>query len=271
VTILCANGVGTPRILLLSAQEGHPDGLANSSGLVGKRLMMHPLGQVIGIWDDDVGSTHGVHGQQLHSLQFYETDTDRGFVRGAKWGLLPSSGPLTQTRSYPWGAENAIWGPGFQDNLRARLSHSCWWAIMAEDLPEETNYVGLHPTARDRHGDPVVQLVYSSSENSKRLLEFHLARCVESFEAAGASQTIVGSWIKESGFHLLGTVKMGDDPESSVVDGWGRAHEVPNLYVFDGSTWPTSSGMNPTAAVAALALRNTEALINTRRGQEVPA
>ncbi len=103
VVVLAANGIGTPRLLLLSADARHPDGLANGSGQVGRRLMMHPLGQVIGVWDDPVGTTHGVHGQQLHSLQFYETDESRGFVRGAKWGLLPSSGPLTRDSELPVG------------------------------------------------------------------------------------------------------------------------------------------------------------------------
>src|SRR5207237_5718070 len=79
VTILAANGIGTPRLLLLSATNRFPDGLANSSGLVGRRLMMHPSGTVVGLFDENLGSTHGVWGQHLHSLQFYETDAKRGF------------------------------------------------------------------------------------------------------------------------------------------------------------------------------------------------
>src|SRR5207248_6535417 len=103
VTILAANGIGTPRILLLS-------GLANSSGLVGRRLMMHPFGTVVGLFEEDLHSTHGLWGQHIHSLEFYETDMSRGFARGAKWGLQPTGGPLSMTRAYPWG-DNPIWGP----------------------------------------------------------------------------------------------------------------------------------------------------------------
>ncbi|MCY1312617.1 pyranose oxidase [compost metagenome] len=88
-------------------------------------------------------------------------------------------------------------------------------------------------------------------------------------EAAGAKQVIRGSWIKESAFHHLGTVLMGDDPTTSVVNGWGQSHDIPNLYVMDGSVMPTSSGMNPTATIVALALRNTEHLIENRRNQKV--
>lgn len=99
--ILACNGVGTPRLLLLSATAAHPDGLANSSGLVGKRLMMHPFAAVAGLFDDDLKTTTGAWGQQIQSLQFYESDPTRGFVRGAKWGLQPTGGPLGLTRSYP--------------------------------------------------------------------------------------------------------------------------------------------------------------------------
>ena len=136
-TIVCANGIGTPRLLLLSAEGG----LANSSGLVGKRLMMHPFGTVVGLFEDDLGSTQGPWGQHLHCLEFYETDDSRGFVRGAKWGLQPTGGPTKMTTAYPWGAENSIWGPGFHENVHKRLGHSAMWGIIAEDLPEEHNRV----------------------------------------------------------------------------------------------------------------------------------
>jgi choline dehydrogenase-like flavoprotein len=109
------------------------------------------------------------------------------------------------------------------------------------------------------------------SENSYRLLDFHLAKAKESLEAAGAYETVIAPLIRETGWHLLGTCKMGSDPATSVVDAWGRAHDVPNLFVFDGSIWPTSSGMNPTATIAAMALRCADHLAKTRALQEVPA
>jgi choline dehydrogenase-like flavoprotein len=102
-------------------------------------------------------------------------------------------------------------------------------------------------------------------------MHFHEARAAESLEAAGAYETVIAPQIRATGWHLLGTAMMGDDSARSVVDGFGRSHDVPNLFVFDGSTWPTSAGMNPTATIAALSLRNTEALIETRRLQAVAA
>jgi choline dehydrogenase-like flavoprotein len=271
VTILGASGIGTPRLLLLSATSRYPDGLANSSGLVGKRLMMHPFGTVVGLFDEDLGSTHGVWGQHLHCLEFYETDARRGFVRGAKWGLQPTGGPVSMTRAYPWGAENSIWGEGFHEGIRKRLGRSAMWGIIAEDLPDEQNRVFLDSKLQDSDGIPAPKIIYRMSENSHRLLEFHLARAKESLEAAGAYETVVAPLIRETGWHLVGTCKMGYDPATSVVDAWGRSHDIPNLYIFDGSIWPTSSGMNPTATIAAMSLRCADHLVQQRSNQEVPA
>lgn len=269
VTVLGASGIGTPRILLLSASPQAPNGLANSSGLVGRRLMMHPFGTVVGLFDEDMQSTHGLWGQHIHSLEFYETDTARGFVRGAKWGLQPTGGPLSMTRGYPWG-DNPIWGANFHNNFLRRFGHSAMWGIICEDLPEVENRVVLDPALKDSDGIPAPKLIYRMSENSKRLLQFHLQRAKESLEAAGANQVVIAPLIRETGWHLLGTTVMGQDPATSVVNAWGRAHDVPNLYIFDGSIWPTSSGMNPTATIAALALRCAEHLVQERRLQKVP-
>jgi choline dehydrogenase-like flavoprotein len=267
VVILAANGIGTPRLLLLSGGE---EGIANSSGMVGKRLMMHPFGTVVGLWEDDLESWQGPWGQWLHSLEFYETDPARGFVRGAKWGLQPTGAPLSMTTSYPWGAENAIWGEGFHRDFARRFGRSAMWGIIAEDLPEEANRVVLGE-GTDRHGIAGAKIVYKMSQNSLDLMHFHEARAAESLQAAGAYETVIAPQIRATGWHLLGTAVMGEDPATSVTDGFGRTHDVPNLFIFDGSTWPTSAGMNPTATIAALALRNTEALIASRRRQAVAA
>src|SRR6185436_17030155 len=269
VTVLGASGIGTPRILLLSDSPKFPNGLANSSGLVGRRLMMHPFGTVVGLFDEDMQSTHGLWGQHIHSLQFYETDSARGFVRGAKWGLQPTGGPLSMTRGYPWG-DNPIWGTYFHKNFRERFARSAMWGIICEDLPELENRVVLDPVLKDSDGIPAPSLIYRMSENSKRLLQFHLARARESLEAAGAHQVVTAPLIRETGWHLLGTTVMGHDRATSVVNAWGQAHDVPNLYVFDGSIWLTSNGTNPTATIAALALRCADHLVENRRLQKVP-
>jgi choline dehydrogenase-like flavoprotein len=268
ITIMAANGVGTPRLLLASADDRYRDGLANSSGLVGKRLMMHPFSTVLGLFEDDLQSWEGPWGQSIHSLEFYETDERRGFVRGAKWGLQPSGGPVSMTRAYPFG-DNPIWGEGFHEGIRKRLGRSAMWGIIAEDLPDERNRIELHPELKDADGVPAPKIFYKADQNSERLVAYHQARAAESLQEAGAYEVVIAPFIRETGWHLLGTAKMGDDPRTSVVDGYGRSYDHPNLFIIDGSTFPTSTGMNPTATITALALRATEHLIATRRNQDV--
>src|ERR1700737_3339577 len=204
VTILACNGIGTPRLLLLSATNAQPEGLGNSSGLVGKRLMMHPFGTVVGLFDDDLDSWQGAWGQHIHSLEFYETDTSRGFVRGAKWGLQRTGGPLSMTHSYPWGEENAIWGRGFHQQLRKRLGRSAMWGIIAEDLPEESSRVVLDPVKKDNSGIPAARIQYRMSENSRRLMAFHQDRAKEPLEAAGAYKPVTPPFTGVPGGPLLG-------------------------------------------------------------------
>ncbi len=261
VVLLAANAIGTARLLLLS-------GIANSSGLVGKRLMMHPFATVVGLFDDSFQSWQGQWGESIQTMQFYETDTDRGFVRGAKWGLQPTGGPLTA--ALPWYCDS-VWGAELHRRVRKWIGHSVMWGIVGEDLPNEENRITIHPHLVDSDGIPAPKVNYRVSENSRRLLEFHAARSEESLQAGGAYETIVTPQVRGTGWHLLGTARMGDDPATSVVDSHCCAHDVSNLFVVDGSAYVTSGGVNPTATIAALALRTADHLVATRSLQAVPA
>ncbi|SCX05303.1 GMC family oxidoreductase [Candidatus Aquiluna sp. UB-MaderosW2red] len=260
--ILCANGIGTPRILLMSKCEQHPDGLANSSGLVGKRLMMHPFGAVAGVFDHDIESAVSPLGQQLQSMHFYESDPSRGFVRGVKWGLQPTGGPLSLTRSYPWEAANeSLWYENFHSTVKRRYNRSAMFSFVGEDLPLESNRVELDEESSDDSGLPGVKIRYRADDNSRALLEWHTREAKEVFLAAGAIDVVAAPMVRQSGWHLMGTAVMGDDPRTSVTDKHGRCHDISNLYIFDSSTWVTSGGLNPVATQAALALWSTRAFI----------
>lgn len=263
--VVAANGIGTPRLLLASASASHPDGLANSSGMVGKRLMMHPFSTVVGLFDDFFEDWQGPYGQRAYSLEFAESSPDRDFVRGAKWQLMGTGGPLANTEP-TWGNAGA-WGPDFHEQTHKRFGHSANWGIIAEDLPQENNQVTLDPELVDADGMPAPKMIYRASENTRRLLDFHQKQAEISMREAGAYETIVSPIVRETGWHLLGTACMGNDPKTSVVDAYGRSHDVPNLFVFDGSVMPTSGCVNPTGTVAALALRNTEAAITSAKSQ----
>ncbi|WP_035281899.1 GMC oxidoreductase [Brevibacterium album] len=256
--ILCANGIGTSRLLLASdAGAGRDAGAANSSGLVGRNLMLHPLAAVAGVFDEEVDGAVSPLGTQLQSTHFYETDRRRGFVRGAKWGLQPAGGPESHLFSYPWTADPRRWGRDFSTTMRERLGRSAMWSIVSEDLPDPANRVVLDPRRRDRAGTPGVRVEYRQDGNSKRLLAFHIERAAEALRAAGVRTVLADPLVRASGWHLMGTARMGEDPDTSVVDPWGRSHDVPNLHVFDSSAWPTSSGFNPAATQAAMALRSS--------------
>jgi choline dehydrogenase-like flavoprotein len=255
--ILCANGVGTPRLLLMS-------GLGNRSGLVGRRLMMHPFATVMGTFAEDLESWVGPAGQILVSMQFYETDTSRGFLRGAKWNLMPAGGPQSFRAGYGNGPLSDAWGPAFHARTRRSFGRSFEWGIIGEDLPDPANRVRLSDSLVDSDGLPAPAIDYRVSHNTRKLLAFHVARATEALEAAGAIETHATSLIRDCGWHLMGTAVMGADRETSVVDPWGAVHDVPGLYVMDGSAFPTSSGMNPTATIMAVAARQVLHLIESR-------
>lgn len=267
--IVSANGVGTPRLLLNSASNDHPNGLANSSGLVGRRLMMHPYGTVSGLFDDFFENWQGPYGQRSYCLEFAETRKDTNFYRGAKWQLMGMGGPLATVGAWPWGGNGDVWGENFHPTVQKRFGRSAYWGIMAEDLPSEENMVSLDPNLTDADGMPAAKITYKASQNTWDLLHYNQERAAESMREAGAYEIAVMPLQRETGWHILGSVRMGDDPRTSVVDSFGRSHDVPNLFVMDGSVMPTSGAVNPTGTVAALALRNSEAIIANRRSQPV--
>jgi choline dehydrogenase-like flavoprotein len=271
VVIVCGNGVGTPRLLLLSKSNRFPDGLANSSGHVGKNLMMHPYAAVSGYFDEPLESWLGPAGQTIQSMQFYETDPSRDFVRGAKWQVMPGGGPLGMRAAYGGKALEEAWGANLHRNTRRVFGRSFEWGIIAEDLPEESNRVVLDPVLTDSDGVPAPRIIYKNSQNTHRMIDFHLARAKEAMAAAGAVGMTVTPLMRDCGWHLMGTARMGVDPARSVVDQWGRAHDLPNLYVYDGSVFVTSSGFNPTGTITAIALRAVKHLIAERHNQKVAA
>jgi choline dehydrogenase-like flavoprotein len=252
VVVIACNGVGTPRLLLNSASSRFPDGLANSSGLVGKNLMFHPYAQLYGYVDEPTDSNRAPP-TCLWSKEFYETDPSRGFVRGYALQFGRGIGPVMEAITsedkglLPWGADHHA--------LFRRLNgHRLGLAAICEDLPEEHNRVTLDPVLRDSHGIPAPRVEYTIGENSARMLEHGVARGKEILAAAGASDICVNCPILYGGWHLLGTARMGNDPARSVVNEWGRAHDVKNLFIVDGSVFVTSGGVNPTSTIQAIAL-----------------
>jgi len=258
VVILACNGVGTPRILLNSVSGRFPNGLANTSGLVGKNLMFHPYSSIRGYFDEPLDGYRGPH-IGTWSQQFYETDRSRGFVRGYTYQFVRGQGPVL-TAMTGMASGPIPWGEGHHAAYRQLFDRSAGMVAICEDLPEQHNTVTLHPQLKDANGIPAPKITYRLSENSQRMLEHSIARGVEILQAAGARDIVTEAPLPNAGWHLMGTARMGTDPGRSVVNSWGRSHDVKNLFIVDGSIFVTSGGVNPTATIQALALHVADSI-----------
>ncbi|HKU24705.1 MAG TPA: GMC family oxidoreductase [Candidatus Sulfotelmatobacter sp.] len=264
VVVICANGVGTPRLLLNSKSKHFPNGLANSSGMVGKNFMLHPFRFLEGVFESRIDGHEGPFGIPAFSQQFYETDLKRGFVRGYSFLLERSFGPL----HHAWGGfvnKPVPWGADHHRIMQQRFPHIIRVTVLGEDLPGEHNRVELDPTIKDSNGIPAPKVVYTYSENSLKMLEHGAQMGRQVLEAAGAIE-VLDSGIIQPAFHLLGTARMGKDPNQFVVNEWHQTHDVKNLFLVDGSSFTTSAAVNPTSTIGALALRAGDGIWH-RRGE----
>jgi choline dehydrogenase-like flavoprotein len=253
VVVLACNGVGTPRLLLNSRSGLFPDGLANRSGLVGRNLMFHPYAMVTGIFEEPLEGYKGPTGCCLMSQEFYETDLSRGFVRGYSFEGLRGMGPVS-TALMGMSAGKVPWGEGHHRAYEKLFDRTAGMVVICEDLPESCNRVTLDPDRVDGHGIPIPKITYRLSENSERMLEHCVARAREVLDAAGATEATAEAPLRPAGWHLMGTARMGTDPDRSVVNEWGRCHDVRNLFIVDGSIFVTSAAVNPTHTIQTLAL-----------------
>ncbi len=270
IVVMAANGIGTPRLLLMSTSPRFPQGLANSSGLVGRRLQLNPTPMVIGVYDEPLNSWLGPAGQNVHSFEFYETDASRGHVLGASWGTMPTGGPYAASFLGAGGGAPTH-GPGLMESVSEVLGHSVLGFIITHDLPNEDNRVELDPVLKDSSGLPAPRITYKQDQNNIDLVKFHLSRVSEALMASGARRTIEFPSMPEQPGHLLGSTRMGTDPATSVVDQFGRSHDVPNLFIVDGGVFVTSGAVSPTSTISAIALRCAEDLVNKAAEQETPS
>jgi choline dehydrogenase-like flavoprotein len=253
VVVLACNGIGTPRLLLNSRSTRFPDGLANRSGWVGKNLMFHPYAMVMGVFAEPLEGYKGPTGCCIMSQEFYETDRSRGFVRGYSFEIVRSLGPVSsalqglQLGRLPWGADH-------HRAFSQLFGRTAGMVAICEDLPEASNRVTLDPDLTDADGIPAPKVTYRLSENSRTMLTHAVARAREVLDAAGAKETFVEAPLPFAGWHLMGTARMGTDANTSVVNEWGRCHDVRNLFIIDGSIFVTAAAVNPTNTIQALAL-----------------
>ena len=270
--ILCANGAETPRLLLMSESALFSDGLANTSGFVGQNLMFNGHSSVTGLFGAPVNAWKSVPTTRVVH-DFYELDPNLGFYGG---GGIDGRHP---TRGVPLGFglvsgqvfDGPSWGVGYKNNLAYEFSHVAAFNGHTTSLPQGSNNVTLDPTYKDKFGRPAIRCTYMDHEDDLATMRWFLNKSTELMEAAGAVK--IAATYPETGqegsSHLLGTCRMGDDPNTSVIDSNNRSHDVPNLFMCDGSTLVTSGRGQPTMTIMALAFRAAEMINNAARRNEI--
>jgi choline dehydrogenase-like flavoprotein len=268
--LLSANGAETPRLLLLSESSQFPDGLANASGMVGKNLMFNGWAYAAGLFDQPVNSFKSIPTTRvIHD--YYSLDPKLGFYGGGGIDSRSCSDglPLSATDFfYPSGEKN--WGLEFKQKLPKYFSHSAAFTGHTTSIPMESNNVTLDPKLKDKWGRPALRTTYKDHPDDLKTMQFFLDKCLELLKAAGATETWNFSIGEQTGgVHLLGTCRMGNDPAKSVVDKFHRSHEVPNLFICDGSSMVTSGRGQPTMTIQALAFRAAANIIKSARDNEI--
>lgn len=254
--IVAGNGAETPRLLLMSASARFPDGLANGSGYVGRNLMFNAHSMTHAWFDEPLHDYKSVQcSRMVHD--FYECDPKRGFYGGGAIDARPflnASPMLFALLGMP--PDVPRWGAGYKQALARNFTRNMVLACSATSLSMASNNITLDPELQDRFGRPALRVTYHDHPDDLAMATFLQDRSVEILEAAGAARVWRQPVVPESvGAHLLGTCRMGEDPQRSVVDRYHRSHEVPNLFICDGSSMVTSGRGQPTMTIMALAFR----------------
>ncbi len=250
--IVSGYAIETPRLLLNSACPGHENGLGNSSGTLGCYLMAQAGNVVMGRFEHPVRMYKAPPAHAL-TEEFYETDSKNDFARGF---AIQTVGPLPIAFGKQLLAAKKAWGWGLR---REMMDYNHWatFGLLGEILPWKDNRITLAED-KDRFGLPVAHVTFSLHENDKRLIQAARKKTEEVMLAAGAIEVV-----QEARYaHLVGACRMGSDPRNSVVDKFGRSHDIPNLFVCDGSVFPTQGSANPGLTIQALAARTADYLIS---------
>ncbi|WNO54057.1 GMC family oxidoreductase [Stakelama saccharophila] len=258
--VVAGYAIETPRLLLNSANQEFPEGLANSSGLVGKNLMTQLNQAAWGQVDDEVRSYKGPPSLAISEHWNY-TDAGKDYHGG--WSYM-SQGPLPQVWAKSLAGGRGLWGQALIDEM-ARNNHSVGLKMVGEVLPYERNRVTLADET-DQYGLRIPRITFSMGPNEQAMIDHAVDFMDRSLEATGARER----WKEmDDTAHLNGTARMGDDPATSVVDADCRSWDIPNLWICDGSVFPTVGGVNPSLTIQAIACRTGDRIAEMSRKGEL--
>jgi choline dehydrogenase-like flavoprotein len=263
---VCANGAETPRLLLMSKSNRFPDGLANSSGMVGRNLMVDVWAEAYAQFEHPLNEYKGIQVTRvLHD--FYAADPKRGFYGGAGIDARFQYYPISFGLADLWPG-SPKWGAAYKQSLKDNFNRVMTLEGHCSSLPVETNSISLDSEVKDAWGLPALRATYSPHADDTKTRFFIRDRMVEIMQAAGAQRV----WSECEAdvlpsVHLMGTCRMGHDAKKFVVNGDHRAHDVPNLFIVDGSSLVTAGRQQPTATIQALAYRASEKMGDWARGK----
>ncbi len=251
VVCVAGNSIESPRLLLNSASAKFPDGLANSSGQVGRNYMRHTTGSVYAIFEQPVNMHRGTTMAGIIKDESGH-DTSRGFAGGYELETLSLGVPFMAAFLDP-----GAWGRDFADALEG-YDHMAGMWIVGEDMPQESNAITLHPSEKDQHGMPVPNVHFDDHGNDIAMRNHAFKAGTAVYEAVGAKRVIETPPYPST--HNLGTNRMSANARDGVVDKWGRTHDIKNLFISDGSQFTTGAAENPTLTIVTLAIRQADYL-----------
>ena len=257
---VAGNSIETPRLLLLSASSKYPDGLANSSGQVGKNYMRHMTGSVYAAFDKPVNMYRGTTMAGIISDES-GNDPSRGFVGGYEMETLSLGLPFITSFLDPGG-----WGREFTQYIDLYENMAGMW-LVGEDMPQESNRITLHDTEKDKHGLPVSNVHFDDHPNDIAMRNHAFKQGSAVYYAAGAIKAIETPPYPST--HNLGTCRMSAKPEAGVCNAFGQSHDISNLFISDGSQFTTGAAENPTLTIVALAIRQTEYIADQMSQQNI--
>lgn len=249
IVCIAGNSIESPRILLNSASNMFPDGLANSSGEVGRNYMRHMTGSVYAEFSKPVNMYRGttmagiIQDESIH-------DPSRGFVGGFEMETLSLGLPFMAAFLKP-----GAWGTDFANSME-QYEHMAGMWLVGEDMPRSSNRVSLNSDELDANGLPIPNVHYDDHPNDVAMREYAYEKGEQVYEAVGAIKT--HRVVPYPSTHNLGTNRMSEKAKDGVVNRWGQTHDIKNLFVSDGSQFTTGAAENPTLTIVALAIRQAD-------------
>ena len=256
IVAVAGNSIETPRLLLLSASSMFKDGLANSSGQVGRNYMRHMTGSVYGLFKNPV---HMYRGTTMAGIVRDEAGHDprRGFAGGYELETLALGLPFMAAFLDPGG-----WGAGFTEYME-NYTHLAGMWLVGEDMPRESNRVTLHASLKDQWGNAIPNVHFDDHANDIAMREHAFRQGQRVYEAAGAIKSFRTPPYPST--HNLGTCRMGASAQSSVCNQYGQTHDIANLFISDGSQFTSGGAENPTLTIVTLAIRQAEYIARQMR------